>query len=176
MIQSFLLLYVFSFVAWGQFSLYAQQLPAKDIKSAKNRKKQTIAGQLNCRQTYKILAYKKKTKKKKISLKNRLLFCDGHLVSSMFAEDGYDSVPEAFHRWIKKYKKAYIFHIAHQSDSKKKKNILNFYLLSNDKESKVILSKKQKLEFSGQIVQKPVFLDKAWHFLVLKEEMAIKIE
>ena len=133
-----------------------------------------MACRLNCRQVRKILTYKPQEVAR---LKNRLIFCDGQFVSSTLTQKSYDSVPEVFYRWIKKYKRKYIFYITHQSLSmKKNKYLMNFYLLSNDVESKAILSKKQKLEFSGQIVQRPVLLDKNWHFLVLREETAIKIE
>ncbi len=169
MVQYFSLFYFLTFFLLSQFSLHAESVPKK-------QKGHNTVSRLNCRQIYKILAHKKKIAKKKL-LKNKLFFCDGYLVSSMLTDDGYESVPEIFHRWVKKYKKAYVFHIAHQSlDSKKKKYVINFYLLSSDKESKAILSKKQKLEFSGQIVQKPILIDKSWHFLVLKEETVIKIE
>ncbi len=125
---------------------------------------------IDCRQTYRLL-------KKKGRLRNKIIFCDGWFTSSMLIKKNYNSVPKSFHYWLKKYRKKYVFMITHQAGHPKIiKYPMHFYLLSNDEELKIILSDSQKLDFSGQIIQRPIFLKKSWHLLVLREETAIKIE
>ena len=138
---------------------------------SKNKKDKKIS----CRQVSRVLA----NKKKRQGLKNRLIFCSARLSSSMLLSEGYDLIPEYFHRWVRKYNKRYIFHVTVKKPTKTKKKRsgrMSFYLLSNDEESKAVLEKNKKLDFTGQIVQYPIYHARSWHFLVLREETAILIE
>ena len=152
---------------------------------SKNKKDEKIS----CRQVSRALA----SKKKRQGLKNKLIFCSARLTSSMLLSKSYDLIPEYFHRWVRKYNKRYIFHITvkkpvnrkqnmkqkktkQKKTKKKRSGLMNFYLLSNDEESKAVLEKNKKLDFTGQIVQYPIYRAGGWHFLVLREETAILIE